>query len=129
MASPKLNFIHVCDSAFISQQGNLNIIGIFENILVAKFPAIHPRITIVFNVAGNNGTHEFLLQIKDEKNHGIGPEIKGNFQLDGNKQTFGFIGTIGNIKFEHEGIYYVDITVDGKDLGGTGFKVSKLGIS
>jgi len=47
----KLNFIHLCDSAFISaENGNLNLIGIFDTIISANFPAVHPKFSLVVNV-------------------------------------------------------------------------------
>jgi hypothetical protein len=49
------NYTIVCDTAIPSQDGRLSLINIFENVRVAKLPAILPRLTVVSNLSGAGG--------------------------------------------------------------------------
>ena len=50
MTTPKLQFIVVCEHAFLSAgSNNLNIIGVFSQINAAKFPFNYPRFSLVVN--------------------------------------------------------------------------------
>jgi hypothetical protein len=45
-------YLHVCDSAFMAEGGKHCIIGIFDSIRAATFPATHPTMTVAFRVQG-----------------------------------------------------------------------------
>lgn len=126
MANPKLGFLIVCETAFASQEGNLNIIGIFENIFTPDFPINYPKMTVVFNVSGSVGDYNFTLSIKDPNKQVIVPPIKGGFNITGTNVKFGFIGNLVNLKFEKEGFYAVSLEVNGRLLGETSFRVAKI---
>ncbi len=122
----ELNFVHICDTAFLSQSNNLNIIGIFENITATKLPAIHPRLTVVMNIGGSAGFHEFEIRIVNNRDKSIVSPFKGSFDLPSRKSKFGFIWTVGRIRFEEKGIYKVKIFGDGEKIGETKFVVEKI---
>lgn len=42
-----VSFALFADSANISQEGKLNILGVFDSLQVASLPAVHPRATMV----------------------------------------------------------------------------------
>jgi hypothetical protein len=48
----------LADSANVSQDGKLNILGIFENIMSFQFPVSHPTMALVFAVEGDTGDIE-----------------------------------------------------------------------
>ena len=53
-------FALFADAANISQEGKLNILGVFDALQVAQLPAVHPRATLVVRVKGtaaDSGTH------------------------------------------------------------------------
>lgn len=43
----KLNYLFLCDHAFQSEGGKLNLIGIFKNINIRKFPGGVPKFSLV----------------------------------------------------------------------------------
>ena len=45
-------FALFADAANISQEGKLNILGVFDALQVAQLPAVHPRATLVVRVKG-----------------------------------------------------------------------------
>lgn len=53
-------FALFADAANLSQEGKLNILGVFDTLHVAQMPAIHPRAALVVRVKGSTadvGTH------------------------------------------------------------------------
>ena len=53
-------FALFADAANISQEGKLNILGVFDALQVATLPAVHPRATLVVRVKGtpaDTGSH------------------------------------------------------------------------
>src|SRR3954469_10825361 len=54
-----LNHMHVsfalfADAANLSQEGKLNILGVFDALQVASLPAIHPRAHLVIHLKGSS---------------------------------------------------------------------------
>jgi hypothetical protein len=60
-----VSFAVFADAANLSQEGKLNILGVFDALQVAQLPAMHPRATLVVHLKGtpaDSGTHRVLLQ-------------------------------------------------------------------
>ncbi len=60
----RLNFLHICENAFYSDDKKLNIIGIFDRITTSGFPATHPRFSIALGIS-NLGPHIGEIKIKN----------------------------------------------------------------
>ena len=59
-----LTFALFADSANLSQEGKLNILGVFDAVQVAAFPTVHPRAHLVVRLKGSRadaGTHTVTL--------------------------------------------------------------------
>ncbi len=55
-----LSFALFADAANLSQEGKLNVLGVFDALQVATLPAVHPRATLVVRLKaqeGDDGTH------------------------------------------------------------------------
>lgn len=60
-----VSFALFADAANLSQEGKLNILGVFDALHVAQFPAIHPRATLVVRLKGTRedvGSHEVAMR-------------------------------------------------------------------
>ena len=60
-----VSFALFADAANLSQEGKLNILGVFDAVHVAQFPAVHSRATIVVRLKGDTtdiGQHDFTLR-------------------------------------------------------------------
>lgn len=60
-----VSFALFADAANISQEGKLNILGVFDAVHVAQLPAIHPRATFVLRLKAqpqDAGRHALLLR-------------------------------------------------------------------
>lgn len=60
-----VTFALFADAANLSQEGKLNILGVFDALQVATLPAMHPRATLVVHLKGSvadAGQHRVSLQ-------------------------------------------------------------------
>ncbi len=51
----KIPFAVIADSANVSREGKLNILGIFQNIGANTVPATHPQISLILTFQGERG--------------------------------------------------------------------------
>jgi hypothetical protein len=60
-----ISFALFADAANLSQEGKLNILGVFDAVQVAAFPTVHPRANLVLRVKGRRsdaGNHSVTLR-------------------------------------------------------------------
>ncbi len=72
----QVDFAVLADYALIDQQGKLSVLGIFQHVWVAGFPATHPRTHLVLRVKGRRteiGQHLMRIRFVDEQ----GRELMG----------------------------------------------------
>jgi hypothetical protein len=109
----KLNFVIVCDNAFIAQGTNsLNIIGIFDRINTQKFPAVHPRLVIVTNISGEPGEYIQLIVIKNKITGNKIAELSGKLIINKEGQKAQFLGNFFNLVFPLSGEYIVEAYIN-----------------
>ena len=119
MKNIRVNFAHVCDMAFLSQGGKVNIIGIFKRIFGKNFPANHPRFSIIVSLTAEDaiGSHtENIKIIREDDKKEIIPELNVNFKVNEKIQDLNFIGDIINAKFEKPGKYLIKIIFDNEEI-------------
>ena len=76
MTGVHVDFAVLADYALIDQQGKLSVLGIFQHVWVASFPAVHPRTHLVLRVRGRRteiGEHRIRIRFVDED----GQELMG----------------------------------------------------
>ena len=64
MPDMKVAFALLADAANLSQEGKLNILGVFDAVHVGSLPAVHPRAHLVARINGGRadvGTHAMTL--------------------------------------------------------------------
>jgi len=67
-----VDFAVLADYALIDQQGKLSVLGIFQHVWVANFPAVHPRTHLVLRVRGRRteiGEHRIRIRFVDDQGH------------------------------------------------------------
>lgn len=60
-----VSFALFADAANLSQEGKLNVLGVFDAVHVAALPAVHPRATLVVRLKGTSvdiGNHAMTLR-------------------------------------------------------------------
>jgi hypothetical protein len=115
MENIKLNYILVCDNAFIAQGSNsLSVIGIFDRIGALKFPAVHPRFVVVTNVSGDPGEYDQNIVIKNRTTSEEVAKLKGKLVINVIGQKATFLGSFINIVFPTSGEYLIEIYINDK---------------
>lgn len=72
----QVDFAVLADYALIDQHGKLSVLGIFQHVWVAAFPAVHPRTHLVLRVRGRRtevGQHPIRIRFVDD----AGSELMG----------------------------------------------------
>ena len=114
----------IADAATIDSSGKLSILGIFDRIGTASFPARHPHMVLVlrFSAALNEaGTHEIAIALHDPAgNQVVG--IDGEMQLGsgpaggGGSVRVPHVLHLDGLVFPTAGQYAFDVRIDGLHL-------------
>lgn len=114
----KVDFAVCCDYAIIDRFGKLSVLGIFQHIWVANFPAVHPRLHLVLRLKGKRtelGEHKVRIQLLDEEDREI---ITGDGTVSFAEPPAGVLeveaGAIlmFDVPFQRAGRYRFEISVD-----------------
>jgi hypothetical protein len=111
----------LADAATIDGSGKLNILGIFDRIGVAQFPAQHGRVTLVLRfTAGTSeiGSHEVHIRMSDPDGVEV-LSLNGEMQLGGGASAreairVPHILNLDGLVFTVPGRYSFDVKVDGE---------------
>ncbi|MDP3954177.1 MAG: hypothetical protein Q8Q06_02060 [bacterium] len=100
----------LCDQAFLSNTGKLNIIGIFDKISANNFPAAHPQMSAVFVIdAGKEGEFDYSLDIKGPDGVAVvNPDGKTHKAKTGSRGVINVIGNFVGVRIEKAGRYVVN---------------------
>ena len=113
----------LCEAA-TDDNGKLNLLGAFDTIYAQQLPALHPQCSIALRVTfsgGDEGKHNLRLNFVDADGRSIMPDfppIPVEVVLPGEMHfgTRNFIVNIQQLKFEHPGIYSIDVSLDSQQL-------------
>ncbi len=125
MSKPKLNFAHLCDNAFLSQDNKLNIIGIFREIYSQKFPFRYPKMAVVMNVTVEKGMHPFAIHMMKEGTTDPVMKMQGEVKSSETKD-FNLIIDLANIAFEDQRKYRIDILMEDEVIGAIPFEIKLM---
>ena len=121
----------LADEANISQEGKLNVLGVFDRIAGAEFPVVHPRMVFAFRVqaefadGGRNVPVQVLLVNEDgdvlfEAAGEINPPVVPPGEFSTANQVFTLVG----MTFPAPGVYRFVVIVQGLEPHETHFAVS-----
>ena len=103
-----------CDHASLSIDGKLNLVGIFERVLTAKIPAMHPQMFVVSKMLIPKGKHSitFTLMQQDKV------LAKSNAEKDVEKElgVHTHFWSIQGLKIETWDPLELQILMDGKQI-------------
>jgi len=111
----KLKYSFVCDAANIAQSGNLNVLGIFQNISALQFPCVHPKFVYVASIEFHRseiGKHKFKVSFVNDDGKEVIPPLEGEVQVNQNNMFANIILEMNNINFPKPGTYQIDLAID-----------------
>ena len=121
----------LADEANISQEGKLNVLGIFDRIASVEFPVVHPRMVFAFRVQAEfgDGGRSFPVQVLmvNEANEVLF-EASGDINPPtvpaGEFSTANQVFTLVGMTFPQPGVYRFVVNVLGLEAHETHFVVS-----
>ena len=118
-----LSFALFADGANISQEGKLNILGVFDAMQVSSFPSVHPRAHLVVRLKGSRsdvGPHQVYLAWRNPEGNDL---WTSNGQLDIGAPPGGvseidmpLIAPI-DLPLDQPGVYTMTVMLDGEMQG------------
>lgn len=107
----KINFLHICDTAFFSDDKKLNIIGIFEKVKTPGFPAFNPRFSVALNVGGKIYSKKKVIEIVNPNGEGLlfSSELP---EVAEDKSHSNFAINLVGVQFPGEGSYKIRFKID-----------------
>lgn len=114
----------LCDAA-TDNSGKLNILGTFDTIFTSQLPAVHPQCAIALRLMfekAEEGRHEVRLDFVDEDGKPLTKDpIVQPVDVQVPEETIflsrNFIVNIQNLRFEKEGLYSINVALDGREEG------------
>jgi len=114
----------LCDAATDSN-GKLNILGTFDTIYSTQLPVVHPQCSIAIRMTFNKveeGAHRVRLNFVDEDGKSVWPApIEMSVEVAVPDETIflsrNFIVNIQKLTLEKEGLYSIDIAMNGRQEG------------
>lgn len=124
-----VSFALFADAANLSQEGKLNVLGVFDALHVASLPAVHPRAHLVVHFKGSGvdtGTHTVNFRWLSPSGHelwsstgdlNIGPPPPGVAEMD-----LPLIAQL-DLPMDSVGAYTMAIAIDGNHTVDVGVQV------
>lgn len=121
----------LADEANISQEGKLNVLGVFDRIAAPEFPVAHPRMVFAFRVQAEyaDAGRAFPVQVQLVDDEGgvmfeANGEINAPLVSPGEFSTANQVFTLVGVGFPRPGTYRFVVTIGGLEPHETVFLVS-----
>jgi len=112
----------LCDSA-ADYDGKLCLLGVFDTIVAAALPAIHPQCSVALRILfrkEEEGFHTVTVLFVDEDGHAIVPPMETSFDVSSPEDLFfstrNLILNLQQLPFARHGTYSIDVSVDKRQL-------------
>jgi hypothetical protein len=125
-----IHFALFADAANVSQEGKLNILGIFDALHMGQLPGVHPRATFVMRIKAvpeDEGGHELTLawrnpegetlwESRGELNVGAAPEGADGIDMP--------LLAVLDLPIDRAGVFSMVVSVDGNEASATPLQVT-----
>jgi len=112
MANAQLIYCIVCDDVRLEMGNKLSLMGVFENVFLASFPAMLLKLTVVNHWEGA-GQYETQVKILAPGRRELAASAPSKFVIE----SQGYADNITfftNVAFELQGQYTIQIFIDGR---------------
>ena len=114
MMNIKLKNVFVCENVVVAFNGQISLINLTSEIMSTAFPALHPKLTILVSIAGNEGRYTEKVEVVSVNDDQIIATVNGEAEIKGVGGN-NFIANFINIVFHREGKYWIRVTI-GSDV-------------
>lgn len=124
---PLLKAILVCDLT-IAEEGTRkrSLIGIFDRIQCAQFPAVHPAMSVYVQFREIEGLFNFSLELVDLSENSILHRARvERFRVDGRSRDCELVFNLFSVRFDRPGLYEFRVYVEDLIFGQKTFEVVK----
>lgn len=118
--------ILIADHVIHHADGKISALGLFQVIMVSKFPAQHRAMNIVIELSCGIGPQSWALIIKDPQREECF-KFKGDVILKNYADKHNIVVQIMDMKVEGEGEWHIQFSIDGDVLRTRKFFVQKVG--
>jgi len=108
----RLNFLHTCDQAMLSNDGKVSIIGLFQNINTRSLPAAHPMFSVVTNIVGEPGKYKQTIAIVPPSNDSPIASVSGESTIKKSGGGNIFVANFINTLFKEGGRYFIEVSIE-----------------
>lgn len=131
----KTQMLLTADYASVDQAtGKLNVLGAFNRIHAKKFPAVHPRMTLVVKLVASEATETTeprsvdIILTDDDGNELL--QVSGTVILPidnkGFRKDASIVMELNTLEFPHAGAYEFGVWAEGKKLGETTIELIQI---
>ena len=127
----KIAMAFLADEANVSQEGKLNVLGVFDRIVANAFPVVHPRLVFAFRVhmeyADSGRTFPVHVRVVDEDGQPLFDatgELSAPTVAPGDFFTANRVFALVGLQFPTPGTYRFEISVPGQPPHETPFVLS-----
>ena len=123
---PILKAILLCDHTLIEEGTHKrSLIGLFDNINAAQFPATHPSMSVYVQFREIEGTFDFSLELFDlTEGKVLNKAVIRQYRVPSRSQDCELVFNLMSVKFERPGEYEFRIYMDDLVFGQKSFKVT-----
>ncbi len=129
----RIAFALFADAANLSQEGKLNVLGVFDAVQVGQVPAIHPRAHLVARIVGSRGdagAHVMTLTWRNPSGETLWSS-NGELRIDPPPQgieamDLPFIAAL-DLPLDQAGIYALTIDIGGAQMASVPLQVRSAG--
>lgn len=117
-----VDLVLTADAATIDGSGKLNLLGVFDQISVGRFPARHGRLSLVLRFLGgvdDAGTHQLTIKLSSPKSKEL-VSLSGELKVSPGRRSLQtgirvpHVINLDGIVFQEAGIHTFHILVDGR---------------
>ncbi len=126
--TPKTNAMLICDYVITEQGTNKkSLIGIFENINVARFPCVHHSLSVYVKMTEGQGNYRFRLELVDLKSDKVigGGDLPNPIEMNNPLRAYELVFNLKGLKFMHAGDYEFRLFANDRIFGQKTFVVSE----
>lgn len=111
---PDLQFSVLCDDVRREHNGKLILLGLFETVGAAQFPATHPTLFVINRWCNGVGEFKQNTIVRTPDNTILAEDQITIIRLDDLKAKHTVIARFNNLRFSIPGEYAVEIKLDGE---------------